>query len=222
MKIRSERGFALIEVAIAIAVMGVIFSILFPIISSMQKSLRMQKDHQKYERICFAIASYVSRNARLPTPANDTNSGESVLELDIGFIPFKTLGLSKDCTTDSSGKKIYYIPNQSLTNSQSITASTTADEGINLGYCSFCGKLSQSNSKLDVRNPQGFSLTDLKSNTDNINPVAFVLYTENSKVKIVHGETIIVSLSKESPDFICIFREDLMSFYARNPCPASK
>ncbi|MDR1365835.1 MAG: prepilin-type N-terminal cleavage/methylation domain-containing protein [Holosporales bacterium] len=221
MDIRSDRGFALLEVAIAIMVMGVILGILAPSLNTLRVCSSLQSDKQKYDRICYAIAAYVIRNSHLPAPAGELNSGESGLNNSaVGFIPFKSLGLSKDLTINSAGKPIKYIPNKALVEATVIHKSTSGLGKNMFGgtACEFCARFEADSLNLDLI-AQGQSVTDV-TNGKSVNPVAFILFADDQNTQITIGDTTTtVRIVSASPHIKYVFRDDLMSYYAKYPCP---
>ncbi|MDR1032332.1 MAG: prepilin-type N-terminal cleavage/methylation domain-containing protein [Holosporales bacterium] len=223
MDIRSDRGFALLEVAIAIMVMGVILGILGPSLNTLRLCSSLQSNKQKYERICYAIAAYVIRNSHLPAPASEPNSGESNLDSpNLGFIPFKSLGLSKDVSVNSAGKPIKYIPNKTLVEATVINKPGGGARSSLLSRtdCEFCARFEADTLSLDLINAQGQSVTDT-TNTKSVNPIAFILFTDDQNVQIITGNKTIVKITSASSHIKYVFRDDLMSYYAKYPCPPS-
>jgi hypothetical protein len=203
-------------------VMGVVLSVFIPFVGTMRFCSSLHNDKQKYDRICYAIAAYVIRTSHLPAPAKELASGEiSSNENDVGFVPFKSIGLSKDFSINSSGKPIKYAPNRTLVAADSIhkpVGSTGAKSSLGTGSCEFCGRFEAGSLKLDVIDAQGQSVTD-KSTSSSVNPMAFVLFAEDESIQVTISDIVIIRIQGKSSSVRYVFRDDLMSYYARYPCP---
>jgi hypothetical protein len=201
----------------------VILGILAPSLSTLRLCSSLQSDKQKYERICYAIAAYVIRNSHLPAPSSEPDSGKSSPDNpDSGFIPFKSLGLGKDISVNSAGKSIKYIPNKHLVGATVIHKPVGGTGGGMLkgAACEFCACFKADTLSLDLINAQGQFVTDT-ANTESVNPIAFILFTDDQNIQITTEGKTIVKITSASSNIKYVFRDDLMSYYAKYPCPPS-
>jgi type II secretory pathway pseudopilin PulG len=112
--VRKLSGFALMEVAIAVCVMGVVTSVVVPMVRSMFAYARAVQSRHSMEHVMRALAVYVKLYDRLPWAANDSNGVEEE-SIAVGRVPFKTLSIEQECTKDGSKNDLVYIVNPKLT-----------------------------------------------------------------------------------------------------------
>lgn len=128
LKKRKLAAFALLELAIALAVLGIITSLSFPLLTSYckQKSLQVTQKHQI--QIAQALSAYVAANRRLPCPCDDPQSGIEKENCDVGLVPFKTIGLSEKIAKDGNHNWFTYLVHPGLTSNtlQGLSYSNTA------------------------------------------------------------------------------------------------
>jgi len=121
---KTIRAFALLEVAIALSVLGVIAYMSMPLISKLQnwQQTRVTTTHQ--EQIMEALSAYVLANKRLPCPAANIG-GAAQIGLNVGFVPYQTLGIAEKIAKDGNHHWMTYavqtsLASQDITNLQSI------------------------------------------------------------------------------------------------------
>jgi type II secretory pathway pseudopilin PulG len=114
-------AFALLEVAIALCVLGVVTYMGMPLLGKLQywQAARVTNDHQT--QVMHALGGYVLANKRLPCPAANAN-GEALSvctnETNAGFVPFKTLGIPEKIAKDGHNHWMTYVVEPSLTSNR--------------------------------------------------------------------------------------------------------
>ena len=116
-------GFSLVEMAIVLAIVGLLLGGLLPTISSQIEQQQTRETRKQLDEIQQALIGYAIINGRLPCPASSTSSGaENFASGDAsggncsnfynGFVPAATLGLpatdSNGFSVDSWGNRIRY------------------------------------------------------------------------------------------------------------------
>lgn len=186
------------EVAIAIAVLGVISGFFLTKTTVLNKSMRQQITKNNIATVSLALASFVANNNRLPRPSlnNDgieCQESESSLANAIGRVPFYTIGVTAKTALDGSGKPLIYIVEPTLTgNFPSIY-------GNSMSSC-FCDGNSACNILIDKVAPLKW------------NPIAFVLDTAMPTISDAIHVTI-------SADTHLVSRDMLLMLYLKSqPC----
>lgn len=137
----AQRGFTLIELAIAIAVIGMMVSAFSHISIVYMEGKRHDTTETRLEAIDEALVRFAAATRRLPCPANGTlaagaaargqenqaNCGTQVG----GIVPWQTLGLTEGAVQDSWGRYFTYRVDPSLT----ILAAATNISPMNLSEC---------------------------------------------------------------------------------------
>jgi hypothetical protein len=194
---RPLRGSFLLEIAIAISIIGLIsgFFITKTIITS--KAVREQITRSNISIVSIALASFVANNSRLPRPSIDRN-GHECEESEtnyVGKIPFYTLGISAKNAMDGNGRPLVYIVEPFLTFNFSHIYDTNVDR------C-FCSGISSPKISVD------------KISTSFNSIIAFVIDTEDNLPAI--SEKIHVTVSKNTH---WISRDMILMQYLKNsPC----
>lgn len=115
--LKNLEGFALLEVALALAVLGIVCYVSMPLITHVQKwhSARTTNAHQV--EIMEALSAYILANNRLPCPAPSTNgkAADICTNQKAGFVPYKTHGISKRVAIDGNHHWMTYVAEPSLT-----------------------------------------------------------------------------------------------------------
>jgi type II secretory pathway pseudopilin PulG len=125
-------GFSLVEVALALACIGCLGSVLLPCIQQFQRNATLQRTLQREEQILYALAAFLHTPGRLPCPAPTRGNRRGVERLRCqtpetfrGIVPFRTLGLSESTTRGADGGFFVYVVHPELT--------------ITYDFLSYCG-----------------------------------------------------------------------------------
>lgn len=112
-------AFALLEVAIALSILGVISYISLGYLKQtrvLQQS-KITKDRQ--EKVMQALAGYVLIHHKLPCPAaaidGEARETCTTVETAVGFIPYKSLGIPTEFAKDGCHQWMTYAVNTALT-----------------------------------------------------------------------------------------------------------
>lgn len=128
---QASSGMTLIEIALVLAILGVLGGLSLPLLSNQLNLKRVHQARENHQRIMTSLAVYLLQHGRLPCPADANQEGVALKRCDridqaVGSLPFQTLGLSKDSATD--GKRPYgYMVNPPLTRTAQLQGS--------LSYC---------------------------------------------------------------------------------------
>ncbi len=134
----SKYGFILLEIAIAICVIGVICGTISKNVAIQKNIYVKQRTKENIDIIKHALADFVSVNFRLPSPSKNQNSGEEgEYGVICGHIPFITLGIDKKHTKDGNGKEFYYVVEPELTDRNISRIHQKLELDVYSGNC-FC------------------------------------------------------------------------------------
>ncbi|MDR1267876.1 MAG: type II secretion system GspH family protein [Holosporales bacterium] len=109
-------GFSLLEVAIALAVLGVLSNVLMGSTLMMQKHLQLRTTQEHMEMIVASLAAYVLRHAHLPAPEEASDSY-------VGKVPCAALGLPAHVGLDGWKQPIVYAVEEKLTTTRTLSGS---------------------------------------------------------------------------------------------------
>lgn len=185
----TSAGFSLLEVSVALIVVGIMASIGLPMLSSQIQSSKFSKTHANQEYVMTSLASYLQRNKCLPGAADPKARGENYGKAmppvygraahSIGIVPFQTLGIAERYAKDGFGNYMTYAVKPHFAKSERINVSDVANgEAINL-----------------IKYIQGQAHQHLQSETD---AIAVVLISHGQKghgAYLVNGEQISVPSS---------------------------
>ena len=134
MKNIHNRGFTLIEVAIILAIIGVIAGMGLPILNKYHTNHKISATKERMEQITYVLAGYVLAHGSLPCPSPSENNGISLPTCLLpnaaqGYLPFETLGIDENLSKDAFGKRFIYIREINL------TAETNADHNFQNTFC---------------------------------------------------------------------------------------
>lgn len=110
-------GFSLVEVALVLAVLGLVGGGLFHLLGQWKQSAQCRVTKQHEEKILWALGRFLKKNGYLPPPADPVdlvNWGKSrqwvyAPEECYGIIPFRTLGLSESVAKNGGGIFFTYV-----------------------------------------------------------------------------------------------------------------
>lgn len=109
-----EAGFTLVEVAIVIAIAGLMIGAYFAFLTPMTQQRNLQVTEQRMQKVADALSDFAQRNGRLPctgTP-NAAILGTQSAPCNVGnlegIVPFRDLGLTQQEATDAWGDAFTY------------------------------------------------------------------------------------------------------------------
>ncbi len=153
MKRRLQKGFTLVEIAIVIAILGVVMASGVAVFNNYVRSEKADKTEVKADRALDALSLYAQRYNRLPCPADPAaaaasagveknngrcfttttgaTTGYSIANAATGILPWRTLGLSEEDARDSWGRYFTYKPAPHLTMDTRSATSFVSTSGSN-------------------------------------------------------------------------------------------
>jgi prepilin-type N-terminal cleavage/methylation domain-containing protein len=147
LKNQYRRGFTLLELAIVMAIIGVIVASGISLGLSRTEAARISSTEAKLDRIEEALGAYLVMNGFLPCPAVGSTAktvatfgvaeaagcasttctgGGCGTDLKVGVVPVRTLNLSDDYMFDGWGRRITYAVHRKATLSRADFADTSA------------------------------------------------------------------------------------------------
>lgn len=206
------RGSLLLEIAIALSVIGLVSSFFITKSITANRAARESRTRNNIEIVTAALASYLAMNKRLPRPAISGVSGTKGLESSnprcvFGTVPYNTLGIAERNTLDGKGRPLVYLVNQELTDHFD---SIYLDQN-KVGDCLELPKFFCDSSIL--------SKIKIESHPENGDIVAFVIDTADSPLQRSEKGTSIVV--KPGPNTFWIHRNFLLIHYLKG-CPCDR
>ncbi|WP_342261920.1 hypothetical protein [Alphaproteobacteria bacterium endosymbiont of Tiliacea citrago] len=107
------KAFSLLECALALMLIGICLNSFLIINKKKHQSSRKEITKLRANYIRKAIEGYVATHGFLPY-ASETLDGTSSLNCTVGYLPYKTLGLSKIYAYDGSGNAFRFIVDKNL------------------------------------------------------------------------------------------------------------
>lgn len=121
-------GFSLLEIMIALILIGLLGSVTLPLLKQHQELQKTQTTRLHQERIFYALAAFIHTQGRLPCPSDPDDQkrfGHERLRCQRpehmrGLVPFKTLGLSEGMS--KNGQQIFftYVVHPQLTTTRNL------------------------------------------------------------------------------------------------------
>ncbi|MHA1558802.1 MAG: type II secretion system protein [Alphaproteobacteria bacterium] len=234
---KNPKGFSLLEVAIALCIMGVLMSAGIPLLTHFIYLKKQNITEENINHLKSVMASYVLIHKKLPSPASPKDTSQSIGTASdncfIGIVPYRTLGLSQKYAKDGYGYWITYAVHPLLTSLQ-LKYLSTDDETI-LPNQVFC-EIKNNASPITVLDQQNVSVV-----SSQFDMVAFVLihhgpkgqgsfmtpsgkrYLTNSSNKAKNADDSLnfmdLPLSSDFDDHVhWITRNNILSIYAKSPC----
>lgn len=138
-------AFSLLEVALALVIMGIIATLTLPLLTSYQNYNRHKITQTNTTQLFDVLAAYVLKYGRLPGPSTPALKGTSIVyELDhlpvrIGIFPYKELGIPESVARDGYGNWYTYAVTSSLlktkTDQEDLAHEIVAQESFLYHYC---------------------------------------------------------------------------------------
>ncbi|WP_038125849.1 type II secretion system protein [Thiomicrospira pelophila] len=139
MKRKQQTGFTLVEIAIVLAILGIVLGGLFAGTSALRETAKFKEDQQKLQDIKAALLSYVAVNHYLPCPTNtiDGNTGlqsppenrattDGSCDVTYGYLPYADLG--------THAVNAYGVPFSYVVNQQANLTTNTSNEAHSASY----------------------------------------------------------------------------------------
>jgi len=129
---RKSSGFSLVEMAIVLAIVGLLLGGLLPTISSQIEQQRRNETRKLMDEIKDALIGYTIINGKLPCPATVTYGeadGTCANPSSDNYLPWKTLGVPE---TDAWGGKWLYRVEPAFASSVPFTLTTTSNATLDL------------------------------------------------------------------------------------------
>ncbi|WP_198157389.1 type II secretion system protein [Candidatus Nucleicultrix amoebiphila] len=212
-KLRSTQdGFSLIEIAIALAIMGILASFTLPLLTLQLETRRYKKTLDHLEIVMVSLAAYLLRNGHLPCPASDI-FGKALKICDssklfIGYVPYHSLGISLIFANDGFYKPILYAVEPNLTQTNKLQGQ---QERSLLNYCTTTGQT------LKIFDEKNESIVDLHKGF-----IAVVLEAPQKSQKNLENSSphFVQTKIKELESSIVKWtsRDQLISHYGKFPC----
>jgi prepilin-type N-terminal cleavage/methylation domain-containing protein len=226
--LKKEDGFTLAELALVLAIIGVIAGLSLPLLTHFKEQERKQITLKHQEIVLTALGTYVARHHQLPCPADPQRGRkqEGIARLScnalnqtssFGRIPFRTLAIPEGVTKDAYGHPMYYAVNPTLTTKDS--------------YCKDQIYTRDHQPSLIVFDETGQPTIDQEENM----PIAIVLFSEgeayNRPTSLQEIENITPNLKfytspyAQNPEqpfrhFVTwASRDMLISYYGHSTCP---
>ena len=111
---QESHGFSLLEMSLVLAIMGTVTGLSLPLLIEHQEQKKIRTTQERLNHIKIATGIYVARYKHLPCPASTAKSGtprtcqSSNMSSGMGYVPFKTLGLSEKMAVDGYGHPVRY------------------------------------------------------------------------------------------------------------------
>lgn len=211
-------GFSLIEVALGLAIFGVIMGGTMRFFDQRRKVTESVRVQENQERVLLALGGYVRVHGRLPCPADPKSRGVARWdcqspELLCGEVPYKTLGLPRHLVMGPGHRIFGYIVNPTVAN---------RPNPIWKGGRAFCGLLRQP--RPQPRNI--FIFKDAETQLPDKNPPVLMLFERKSGFSGGLPYDIRTDYKIVLPkDFTSaqLFRmavfENFVSYYVKTTCP---
>lgn len=168
-RISRQQGFSLLEMAIVLAIVGLLMAGLLPTLSGQMEQQRRNETTKQLDEIKEALIGYAIINGRLPCPASTSSAGAESFDaggsasngdcsnFNDGFLPAATLGVSptdsEGFAIDPWGNRIRYAVTSADSNAFTTTSgmSTTGISNLSPDLI-VCSSASSSSSSCSVSN----------------------------------------------------------------------
>ncbi len=167
------KGFALVEISIALLILGIVTSITMTQMTAFVKLRREQVTRDNMEFVVKALgAYYLNKGGQLPKP--DT----SIVTDGFGIVPWRSLGVMDQYCKDGNGRPLLYKCNASVcgSNNSSISSGVFSDYMFGLG---------SGGSGFDIKNDR----------------LMFIIKTVDGKHKLWYNEKIFTQVHCQGKTF---------------------
>lgn len=112
---KNSHGFSLIEMAVVIAIMGILMTFGIRLASSFQNKGAFSATAERQKQIKDVLTAYLARNGELPCPADPgvltgvENPIGGVCLNNPGLVPFQTLGIPRSSALDGWDRYFTYV-----------------------------------------------------------------------------------------------------------------
>lgn len=173
-KLLPQRGFTLIEMAIVLAVFGLLVGGGLVAMTPLLERTRLKQTAANLDQIEQALQLFFIRNNHLPCPANGglassaagygrengsaipPSSGCTIAPAN-GIVPWNTLGLPEDVSYDGWSRRISYVVADDYNSTFTSGAVSAADDSAHVLRT---GNMYPASTYLDVENSAGNDVTD--------------------------------------------------------------
>jgi hypothetical protein len=201
------KAFSLLEVSLALGVMGVMALLLVPFIENMLLLKNHEVTKTRMERILYALSAHVLSEKRLPCPTGSLTDGKELVSCDDafkGYVPYQSLGLMEKDVCDAKGNPFVYGVNPELTvKKEALMVAPDLDPlFVAVKEQFWCDTIG---SRLVV---EGLDVPDFDT-------LAVVLLSTSKQEEVKS-----MAFKKEAPkqELLYVTRNSLMSSYAHRPC----
>lgn len=134
---KDSKGFSLIELALVLAIVGLLVGSIVPILTALQQQRSNQETRKTLAVAMEALLGFAAANGRLPCPAttdttgNESPEGGGICTNPEGFLPAVTLGVApvdgQGYALDAWGARLRYaVADSTTTNRTCVDAGRTA------------------------------------------------------------------------------------------------
>lgn len=138
-------AFSLLEVALALIIMGIVATLTLPLLTSSQRFSRHKVTQTHTTQLFYVLAGYVLKYGMLPAPSLPTLEGRSIdygdemPKMNGGIIPYKELGLPEAVARDGYGNWFTYVVTPNLIKpakkEQNFAENMVVGDGFQQQYC---------------------------------------------------------------------------------------
>lgn len=196
----------MLEVAIALMILGVLSTVLLESTLTMQKRLQMRTTQDHMEMILASLAAYALRHSCLPSPDKSfLKDGDTY----IGAVPCKELGLAPHIAQDGWKQPIIYAVAEDLTKTKTLMKGEEMDRDLEETFCDV------------TRGTLHLNTMEMPSSPNPSTVIAIILYSTAGALPSVTDvfDGTVLKMDKEEKGIIrWVSRDVLMAAYAHFPC----
>lgn len=188
---KKVQGFLLIEVAIALCVMGVLTAMIAPVVRTLTLSAQQTQTRRACETALCALAAHLESHGWLPYAAVEGEApGLEVQGVCCGILPYKTLCLERASILDGHHRPLTYVVHPYLTGEIPFTPLHSAAQELAQTFKNIAGA-----ERLRVFDPDGSPAMAAPHDKDFCAAVVMSLFPKDPQTRIVQtGDRIEVFL----------------------------